>query len=63
LPFLLFTLLEKVYEARCWWFIPVILDTWEAEIRRLRPALANSLQDPIPKITRAKWTGGVAQVI
>jgi hypothetical protein len=29
----------------------------------LRPAQANSLQDSISKITRAKWTGDVAQAI
>jgi tRNA G10 N-methylase Trm11 len=29
----------------------------------LRPAWANSSQDPISKITRAKLTRGVAQVI
>jgi hypothetical protein len=29
----------------------------------LKPSQANSLQDPISKITRAKWTGGVAQVV
>jgi hypothetical protein len=29
----------------------------------LRPAQANSLQDPISKITKAKWTGGVAQAV
>jgi hypothetical protein len=28
-----------------------------------RPVLENSSQDPISKITRAKWTGGVAQVL
>jgi hypothetical protein len=27
----------------------------------LRPACANSLQDPISKTARAKWIGGVAQ--
>jgi hypothetical protein len=27
----------------------------------LRPDWANSSQDPISKIARAKWTGGVAQ--
>jgi hypothetical protein len=40
---------------------------WEAEIRGIlvlgsRPARANSLW-PISKITRAKWTGGVVQVV
>jgi hypothetical protein len=29
----------------------------------LRSALANSSQDPISKITKAKWTGGVAQAV
>jgi hypothetical protein len=29
----------------------------------LRPAQANSSQDPISKITREKWTGGVAHTI
>jgi hypothetical protein len=39
--------------------------TWEAEIRKTgsKPAWANSSQDPISKITRAKWTGGVAQAV
>jgi hypothetical protein len=39
-------------------------------LRRLRlrgsglmPARANTSQDPVSKITTAKWTGGVAQVI
>jgi hypothetical protein len=40
--------------------MPVILATWEAEIR---PAQANSLKDPISKITRAKWTEGVVQEV
>jgi hypothetical protein len=33
-----------------WWLKPVILDTWEAEIRRImfpKPAQAKSSQDPI----------------
>jgi hypothetical protein len=29
----------------------------------LRPAQANRLQDPISKITRAKWTESVAQAV
>jgi hypothetical protein len=29
----------------------------------LRLAWANHLRDPIPKITRAKWTGVVAQAV
>jgi hypothetical protein len=28
-----------------------------------RPVQANSSRDPISKITRAKWTGGMAQVV
>jgi hypothetical protein len=49
-----------------WWLMPVILTTWEAEIRRIghsRPAWANSLRDPISKITRAKRMGVVAQTV
>jgi hypothetical protein len=37
----------------------LILATWEDLISR--PAQANSSWDPISKITRDKWTGGVAQ--
>jgi hypothetical protein len=29
----------------------------------LRSTWTNSSRDPIPKITRAKWTGGVAQAL
>jgi hypothetical protein len=47
--------------------MPVILAIWEAEIGRiefrgLRPAQAE-FTDPISKITRAKWTGDVAQAV
>jgi hypothetical protein len=45
----------------------VILAFWDVEIRRTvvqnQPSQANSLQDLISNITRAKWTGGVAQVV
>jgi hypothetical protein len=44
------------------WFMPVILATWETQIGRtvsLRPAQANSSQDTISKITRAKWINGL----
>jgi hypothetical protein len=46
-----------------WWLTPVILATWEAGIRRTAdlPAQANTSEDPISKINRAKWTGDVAQ--
>jgi hypothetical protein len=29
----------------------------------LMPAQANTSQDPISKVTTAKWTGGVAQAV
>jgi hypothetical protein len=41
---------------------PVILAIWVTEIR-LRPAQANSLWDFISKITRTKWTGGMAKAV
>jgi hypothetical protein len=28
-------LLKNMCPARCWWLTPVILATWEAEIRRI----------------------------
>jgi hypothetical protein len=42
---------------------PSYLGDLDQEEHSLRPAWVNSLQDHISKITRAKWTGGVAQVI
>jgi hypothetical protein len=45
--------------------VPVIPATWEAEMGRIEiqgqpwPIIL----DPSSKITRAKWTGGVAQVV
>jgi hypothetical protein len=48
------------------WFILVILATWEDEIQKFevwgQPGQI-VLKIPIFKITRAKWTGGVAQVV
>jgi hypothetical protein len=39
-----------------------ILASWEAEIGRIEVgAQENNSQDSTSKITRAKWTGGVAQ--
>jgi hypothetical protein len=37
------------------------LGDWDWENWSSRPAWANSWQDHISKITRAKWTGGMAQ--
>jgi hypothetical protein len=42
---------------------PIHLRGWDQENHTLRPAWADSLQVPISKITRAKWTGGVVQGI
>jgi hypothetical protein len=45
--------------------MPIILliEGWDQEVRSLRPAWANSSRDLISKITREKWSGGVAQVV
>jgi hypothetical protein len=44
-----------------WQITPVILATWEAEIRKIEVGGHDGVT--ISKITKAKWTGGVAQVI
>jgi hypothetical protein len=41
--------------------MPIILVAWEDH--SLRSAWASSSQDPIYKITKPKWTGGMAQAI
>jgi hypothetical protein len=51
---------RKGNQARSQWFTPVILPAWEAEIRRIGVWVRKT---PISKITRAKRTGGVAQVV
>jgi hypothetical protein len=47
---------EEEWEARSWWFTPVIIATQEAEIRRIEVRSQPSLRDPI-----LKRAGGVAQ--
>jgi hypothetical protein len=44
-------------------YIPSYLGGWDQEDHGSRPAWANSLQDPISKITKTKWIGSVAQVV
>jgi hypothetical protein len=45
--------------------MPATLDTGEADQENggWRPAQADSSKTPISKITRAKWTGGVAEAV
>jgi hypothetical protein len=50
-----------MFEAGCWRLKPVLLTTWEAETGRI--TVWGSLWDPTSKITRAKWTGGLAQAV
>jgi hypothetical protein len=48
------------------WLMTIILATLKTEIREdqgARRAQANGPWDPISKIIRRKWTGGVAQVV
>jgi hypothetical protein len=46
------------------WLIPVILAIWETEMRRIavQGQHVEIACETISKITRAKWTGDVAQV-
>jgi hypothetical protein len=54
--------------VECQWLTPILLAAWEAEIRRIM-VLGQPGQEfmrthlSISKRTRAKWTGGVAQVV
>jgi hypothetical protein len=46
--------------------MPIILAIWKAEIRRIKvPGQPRKTvhETPISKITRAKWTGGMAQAV
>jgi hypothetical protein len=53
-------------EAGYQWLTSVILITWQAELRRIE-VCGQSRQivheTPSPKLTREKWTRGVAQVV
>jgi hypothetical protein len=40
---------------------PNYLGGWDQEDQGLRSAQENNIPDPISKITRAKWTGGMSQ--
>jgi hypothetical protein len=46
----------------CSWS-PSYLGGCDRDDLNLRPEQANSSKDPISKITRAKWTAGVAQAV
>jgi hypothetical protein len=48
------------------WFMSVNLATWEAEIRKIEVCgqpRQITLETPISKITRAKWTGSMDQEV
>jgi hypothetical protein len=59
-----FFLLQWIW-AGLWWLMPVILATWELAIRIAVQGLPRQIvhETPISKITWAKWTGGVDQVV
>jgi hypothetical protein len=50
--------LKEVKLTRCWWSTPIILATWEAEIRKVIQGQPGEIacESPISKITKAKWT-------
>jgi hypothetical protein len=57
-------LLKITHIAELQWVIHVILATWQAKIGKVgvQGQPRQIVQEtPISKITRAKWTGGVAQ--
>jgi hypothetical protein len=52
--------------ARCWWLTPVILTTWEAEIRRIKVQASLGqivLETLSQKHPTQKRAGGVSQVV
>jgi hypothetical protein len=53
--------LKQLVSTRCQWLTSVILATWENEIGRLEVQFEANTEKYL-QITRAKWTGGVAQV-
>jgi hypothetical protein len=59
-----YSALTRNESAHCQRLMPAILATWEAEIRRIKAQNHPGqivIEIPSPKITSAKWTGGVAQ--
>jgi hypothetical protein len=57
---------RKYLRDGCWWITPVTISTWEAVIWRtmvLGQPGQIVCETPISKITRANWTGGVAQAV
>jgi hypothetical protein len=58
----------KIFSSSCWApvahaYNPSYLGSWDQEGCDSRSAWTNSLQELISKTARAKWTGGVAQVV
>jgi hypothetical protein len=60
------TVSKKETFARHWWRMPVILTSWEAEIKGIKvwgQPRQVVYETQSPKITKAKWTGHMAQVV
>jgi hypothetical protein len=58
--------IENHLAAVCWWLMPIILATCQAEIRRIKVQSQPRLlvcKSTCLKITKAKWIRGVAQVV